>query len=255
MKNNKPSNKDLWLYGIHPVVSAVLNPNRQILEIITCDETFSELDYKVQKTITDNKTNIKIFDKKDLNKVASDYCNESSVHQGILARVKPLENQAVEDILGADKSIVVILDQITDPHNIGAIMRSAYLFGANAVIATDKNSPDETGILAKSASGALDKIPYIRVNNLKRCIDILKDDGFWTVGFDGDSDMDLSEYKPSNKTAIIMGSEGGGMRRLTKESCDDIVYINTPNNDNVIDSLNVSNATAIALFDIQGKIK
>ena len=113
-------------------------------------------------------------------------------------------------------------------------MRSAHLFGANAVIATDKNSPDETGILAKSASGALDKIPYIRVNNLKRCIDTLKHDGFWTVGFDGDSDMDLMDYKPSNKTAIIMGSEGDGMRRLTKESCDDIVYINTPNNDEVI---------------------
>jgi 23S rRNA (guanosine2251-2'-O)-methyltransferase len=254
MKDKKQKQNSFWLYGFHPVTSAITNENRKIFEIICCDESFNSLDYKVKKIISQKDIDLKIIDKKKLIKIAEEYCQKGAIHQGILAKVKPIEQPQIQDIVKQDKSIIVILDQITDPHNIGAIMRSAHLFGAKAVIATDKNSPDETGILAKSASGALDKIAYIKVTNLKRNIDILKENNYWTVGLDGDSKTNICDYKVSPKTVIIMGAEGKGMRRLTKESCDEIVYIETPNSDDIVDSLNVSNAAAIALFEISRKI-
>ncbi|MBT5940874.1 MAG: 23S rRNA (guanosine(2251)-2'-O)-methyltransferase RlmB, partial [Rhodospirillaceae bacterium] len=164
-------------------------------------------------------------------------------------QVAPLEDSDIETICRNedDNAIVVILDQVTDPRNIGAIMRSATAFGAAAIIVPDKHTPEATAVLAKAASGALDRLPVARVTNLARALGQLKEAGFWTVGLDAEASQTLAEAKLSGKLAIILGAEGKGLRRLTAEKCDFLVKIPI---DAQADSLNVSAAAAITLYEI-----
>ena len=145
-----------------------------------------------------------------------------------------------------EKALVVILDQVSDPHNVGAILRSAAAFGAMAVIVPDANAPEETGTLAKSASGALEVIPLIRVANLSRAMEMLKKADFWCVGMDGYAKKEMGEDRLPQKCALVMGSEGEGMRRLTAENCDYMVKLPIAR---TVESLNVSNACTIALYE------
>jgi 23S rRNA (guanosine2251-2'-O)-methyltransferase len=165
------------------------------------------------------------------------------VHQGVLLLAEPLEPINLEDI--ADDALILALDQITDPHNVGAIFRSAAAFGATAIVTTQRHSPDATGALAKAASGALEHVPLVSVQNLARGLAALKDSGFLVVGLDSDGDADLAALPLRAPLALVLGAEGKGLRQLTKEICDHVARIDLPGE---IKSLNVSNAAALSLY-------
>jgi 23S rRNA (guanosine2251-2'-O)-methyltransferase len=157
----------------------------------------------------------------------------------------------VEDLIERagtrDPAIILALDQVSDPHNVGAVLRSAAAFGALGALVPERHAPDMSGTLAKSASGAVEHVPLVRVVNLARSLDLLKKAGFWTVGLDGAAERTLASHRLSGKIVLVMGSEGDGLRRLTRETCDLMARLPTSG---PIASLNVSNAAAIALYEL-----
>ncbi len=186
---------------------------------------------------------------------------EGAVHQGLALSTKALDQPFIEDLLAppateanrdspAERRVVVLLDQVTDPHNVGAVLRSAAAFGALAVVALDKGAPEESGTLAKAASGALEAVPYISVINLARTLDGLKEAGFWCLGLAGEATQSLASSNPGAAVALVLGAEGSGLRRLTRERCDLLVKLPTRP---PIQSLNVSNAAAVALYELLGR--
>ncbi len=260
MKNLNQKNKHITLYGLHTVRAALLNRNRQFLQIFATEKTSKLMPQKIiqNKNIkVEIKTTQQIELHLEKTQPNKNQLGNKPIHQGIIAIVKPLPQITLKNLIDKIKNkktaTIVILDQVSDPANIGAILRSTYVFGADALIITTKNAPDETASLAKSASGALDKIPLLREVNLKRCMELLKKEGFWCLGFKGDAKMQLKNYSPAPKCAIIMGSEGKGMRELTEKNCDILMSIKTVTTDETIDSLNVSTATAVALYAITNK--
>jgi 23S rRNA (guanosine2251-2'-O)-methyltransferase len=174
-----------------------------------------------------------------------------AVHQGIALVVEPLAAADITSLTelaeGRENAVILCLDQVTDPHNVGAILRSAAAFGALGVVVPDRHAPDETGTLAKSASGALERLPLVRVINLVRALDELKQAGFWVAGLAGDAPATLAGAKLSGRIVLVLGSEGEGLRRLTREHCDHLVKL--PQSD-LVESLNVSNAAAVALYEL-----
>jgi 23S rRNA (guanosine2251-2'-O)-methyltransferase len=168
-------------------------------------------------------------------------------HQGVVIEVAPIEEAWLDDVLtGApERAVLLVLDQVTDPHNVGAILRSSAVFGACGLVMTHRHSPPLNGVLAKSASGALELIPVALVANLARALEELRDAGFALVGLDGGADAAIEDLDWSRPTALVMGSEGKGLRELTRKTCDTLVRIST---DGPVASLNVSNAAAIALY-------
>ncbi|MBO4520943.1 MAG: 23S rRNA (guanosine(2251)-2'-O)-methyltransferase RlmB [Alphaproteobacteria bacterium] len=233
----------VWLYGYHAVTAALQNPQRKIHRLLLGKETAEELPKKIIPAeliaeITDKATFEQLLPK-------------GAVHQGIAALVSPLPAVFEEDLPEKETSVVVILDQVTDPHNVGAVMRSAAAFDADAVIITERNAPEATGVLAKSASGALELIPLIAASNLARTMQTLKERGYWCVGMDGNAEKTLRDAALPRKIALIMGSEGYGLRRLTAQNCDFMVKLPISPR---VESLNVSNAAAIALYDLKYKL-
>ena len=236
MKKTK-QNSALWLYGHHAVVAALQNPNREKVQLKMTKE--SVLPDKII-----GKTNAQVVSRQEIDALSG----PNAVHQGLALQVKPLPPKTLNDILEKipQKAVILILDQVTDPHNIGAILRSAAAFDALAVVIPDAGAPEESGTLAKSACGALEIVPLIRVTNLARSMQQLKDAGFWCLGLDGYAKEYISDKKLPARTAFILGSEGDGMRRLTAENCD--YTIKLPMSDKM-ESLNVSNAAAVALYE------
>jgi 23S rRNA (guanosine2251-2'-O)-methyltransferase len=165
------------------------------------------------------------------------------VHQGLLAEAEPLPSPDIDTL--AQEGIVLVLDQITDPHNVGAILRSAAAFAARAVVTTERHSPEATGVLAKAASGALEYVPIVTVVNLARALDELRELNTFLVGLDSGGDADLAAMPLSAPLALVIGAEGKGLRRLTRVHCDVIARLALPGR---ITSLNVSNAAAVALY-------
>jgi 23S rRNA (guanosine2251-2'-O)-methyltransferase len=168
-------------------------------------------------------------------------------HQGVVVEVEPLEDAWLDDLLHAapEKAVLLVLDQVTDPHNVGAIIRSAAAFGAIGIVTQDRHSPPESGVIAKAASGALERLPWVRVVNLARALEEIGEAGFWRIGLAGDAQSDLKEALGPPRVALVLGAEGPGLRQNTREHCDALARL--PITDTV-ESLNVSNAAAVALY-------
>ena len=177
----------------------------------------------------------------------------ASVHQGIALQTVPLPHNHIEDGCKLDedaKNLILVLDQVTDPHNVGAIIRSAAAFGAKAIVTTDRHAPPESGVLAKSASGALEALPWVRVTNLSRALDTLAEMGYWRIGLDGYAEMEIGEADFGNNIALILGAEGKGIRKGTADHSDALVKLPISR---TVESLNVSNAAAVALYVFSAK--
>jgi 23S rRNA (guanosine2251-2'-O)-methyltransferase len=168
-------------------------------------------------------------------------------HQGVVIEVEPLEDAWLGDILSGapEKAVLLVLDQVTDPHNVGAIVRTAAAFGAVGIVTQDRHSPAEGGVIAKAASGALERMPWARVVNLARALDEIAEAGFWRIGLAGDAEIALKDALGPQRVALVLGAEGPGMRHNTRDHCDALARL--PISD-AVESLNVSNATAVALY-------
>ncbi len=227
----------LWLYGTHAVTAALENPARTIHQLVMTAETAK----------TWKGAGFETVERKDLDR----WLPAGAVHQGIAVRVEPLPALELEMLARTapetGPALMVMLDQVTDPRNVGAILRSAAAFGALAVIVPDRHGPEETGTLAKAASGALERIPLVRVTNVARTLETLTKFGFWVVGLAGEASLTLAESGLSGKVVLTLGAEGEGLRRLTREHCDVLVRLPTSE---AMESLNVSNAAAIALYEM-----
>ena len=232
----------VWLFGLHAVRDALVNPAREKLRLVVTKNAFDKLEEAVAEAgIAPEIVDPRRFD------VPID---EGSVHQGAALEVRPLNWGKLEDlaISGAGEPLLVLLDRVTDPHNVGAILRSAEVFGARAVIAPRHHSAPETGALAKTASGALERQPYLKVTNLADAMVELKEMGYTLIGLDGEADLTLAEALVPTKgrpLALVMGAEGPGLRERTRETCDVIARIPY---DGAFGSLNVSNAAAVSLY-------
>lgn len=232
----------VWLFGLHAVRDALQNPLRERLRLIVTKNAAD----KLQDAIANSGIEPEMVDPRKFNAPL----DPQSVHQGAALEVKPLDWGNVSECCAprGQASLILLLDRVTDPHNVGAILRSAEVFGARAVIAPHRHSAPETGALAKTASGALERQPYLRVKNLSTTMTALKDMGYNLIGLDGTADQTvetaLDMFTPV-PTALVLGAEGPGLRALTKETCDQLAKIDY---EGEFASLNVSNAAAVALY-------
>ncbi len=228
-----------WLYGFHAVRAALLNPNRQIRRMVAIKPAAEKLAEESKKRgISAN-----VLSPQDIGRLVP----PDAVHQGVAIEVMPLPEQSLEEYLAQTKEHkpLILLDQVTDPHNVGAILRSAAAFDAGAVIVTRDHAPQESAILAKASSGGIEIVPLLPVTNLTQCMETLKKHGYWCIGLDGEAKQTIAEAKLSAKTALVLGAEGRGLRRLTGERCDLLVRLPISP---AMESLNVSNAAAVALY-------
>jgi 23S rRNA (guanosine2251-2'-O)-methyltransferase len=222
------------LYGWHTVKTALANPARRIHRLWATENAARRL----------MEDGIALPARHELVRpdVIAARLGPDAVHQGLLAEADPLASPAIEAV---DGGLVLVLDQITDPHNVGAILRTAAAFGANAMVTTARHSPEATGVLAKSASGALEHVPIVTVPNLARGLATLKERGFLLVGLDSTGENDLATVPLREPLALVLGAEGKGLRQLTRTTCDVVARLDLPG---AITSLNVSNAAALALY-------
>ena len=231
----------LWLYGLHAVKAALANPRRTPVRAVLTERAHAEIGPKLLARVANERA--------DAEKIGR-LLPPGSVHQGAALQCEPLPRRDLSEVLAPSprRRIVLVLDQISDPHNTGAILRSAAAFGASAVVVQDRHAPPESGALAKAASGALDSVPYVEVVNIARALDELAELGFWRVALAGDGERSLKEAVADGDIVIVLGSEGAGLRRLVRERCDASALIPI---DAGMESLNVSNAAAIALYEIR----
>lgn len=230
----------VWLFGLHAVRDALANPRRQLLELVLTRNAADRLAAEVAAAgIAPRLVDPRRFDAP---------LDPSSVHQGAALRTLPLDWGSVSEVCAPRGAapLVLLLDRVTDPHNVGAILRSAEVFGARAVIAPRRHAAPETGALAKSASGALERQPYLRVPNLAQAMAALAEMGYVLVGLDGAAEQELEAVlAPGGPTALVLGAEGPGLRELTRKSCHRLARITASGG---FGSLNVSNAAAVALY-------
>lgn len=234
------SNHGHWVYGWHAVEAALANPERTVLRILTSGSATERLKLPNRKLPTPQ-----VVEARELDRMLG----AEAVHQGLAAEVKPLEPYMLEDIIHLENPTgpIVILDQVSDPHNVGAILRSAAAYDAVAVIFPKDHSAPETPAMAKAACGAIDIVKRVQVTNLANAMRELQQAGWWIIGLEGESTRLLTDIKPSPKMAIVLGAEGKGMRRLTAECCDERARLPMGSG---MESLNVSNASAIALYQL-----
>ncbi len=223
-------------WGRHAVAAALANPERTIARIWVTHEAAGEFDIPREVPVT-------YADVADLGRLVP----KDAPHQGIVAEVERLEDIWLGDLLqdAPERRPLLVLDQVTDPHNVGAILRSAAAFDALGIVTQDRHAPPESGALAKAASGALEIVPWVRVVNLSRALNEIADAGFWRVGLAGEAEMTLAEAMGPPRVALVLGAEGEGMRHNTALHCDALARLPISER---IESLNVSNAAAIALY-------
>ncbi|MDP1028304.1 23S rRNA (guanosine(2251)-2'-O)-methyltransferase RlmB [Sphingomonas sp. KR1UV-12] len=225
------------LWGRHAVTAALANPDRTVRKLWMTREAAAALAVPPVIPVT-------YADVADLGRLVP----ADAPHQGVVAEVDPLEDMWLADLLELgrdDRRPLVVLDQVTDPHNVGAILRSAAAFDALGIVTQDRHSPPESGTIARAASGALETVPWVRVVNLARALDEIAEAGFWRIGLTGHAPRTLAETMGAQRVAIVLGAEGEGMRQNTEVHCDELARLPISGK---VESLNVSNAAAIALY-------
>jgi len=239
----RPAGGGQWLYGLHAVQAALANPRRKLGRAVLTPRAIETLGSKLLARVR-----IETQDPGSIDRLLP----PGAVHQGAALEAWPLKTRDLDEIIaapaGEGRRIVLVLDQLSDPHNVGAILRTAAAFGVIAVVVQDRNAPPQSGALAKAASGALDIIPYIEVVNIARALDQLAERGFWRIALAGDGESSLAEAVPVGDVALVLGSEGAGIRRLVREHCEASAFIPISK---TMESLNVSNAAAIALYELR----
>ncbi|PCI61241.1 MAG: 23S rRNA (guanosine(2251)-2'-O)-methyltransferase RlmB [Kordiimonadales bacterium] len=231
-----------FLYGRNSVEAALQNKRRECLRLIGTEKSLSD------ESIAGIRPDIKTVTIEHIEEIA-DAVPDGAPHQGILLEVRFLPGLHIADLepIEGQKNIILMLDQVTDPQNVGACIRSAAAFGARAIITQDRNSPVESGSLARAAAGGLEVLPWLQMPNLSQALTQLKEMGYWHIGLDGDADLSIKKVSLGENIVIVMGSEGRGLRPLVRKNCD--VIANIPMSGSV-ESLNVSNAAAITLFQL-----
>ena len=224
------------LWGKHPVAAALDNPSRKVLKAWATREASGFMQFPNDVPVT-------LADVADLGRLVP----HDAPHQGVVIEVEPLDDAWLDELIAgtSERSLLLVLDQVTDPHNVGAILRSAAAFGAVGIVTQDRHSPPESGALAKAASGALERVPWARVVNLARALEEIGEAGFWRIGLTGDAETELKDALGPPRVALVLGAEGSGLRPNTREHCDALAKL--PIRD-TIESLNVSNAAAVALY-------
>ncbi len=228
------------LYGMHTVAEALKNPKRSFVRLLATKNAGQRLaaeigasDVKVEETMP---------------RALDRLVGPDAVHQGAILEARPLRQPRLDQI--EPKGIILLLDQVTDPHNVGAILRTCAAFAVTAVVSTFRNSPEASGVLLKSASGAYEHVPFVKVTNLSRAMEELRSYGFRLIGLDSDAPARLEEIDKAPPVALILGAEGKGLRQLTRDTCDHLARLDLPGE---IRSLNVSNAAAIALHILNAR--
>ena len=229
-----PNRPRLW--GKHAVAAALDNPNRRVLKAWATREAASFMQFPPELQLV-------MAEAPDLGRMVP----HDAPHQGVVIEVEPLEDLWLGDLLAEapERAVLLVLDQVTDPHNVGAILRSAAAFGAIGIVTQDRHSPPESGALAKAASGALERVPWVRVVNLARALEEIADAGFWRIGLAGEAEGDLQDALGPQRVALVLGAEGPGLRSNTREHCDALSRLPITGD---VESLNVSNAAAVALY-------
>jgi 23S rRNA (guanosine2251-2'-O)-methyltransferase len=223
-------------WGKHAVSAALDNPGRKVLRAWATREAAAFMQFPKDLPVT-------LADAADLGRLVP----HDAPHQGVVIETEPLEEIWLEDVLhqAPERAVLLVLDQVTDPHNLGAILRSAAAFGAAGIVTQDRHSPPESGVVAKAASGALERVPWVRVVNLARALEEIGEAGFWRIGLAGDAETDLKDALGSQRVALVLGAEGPGLRLNTREHCDAAARLPISE---AVESLNVSNAAAVALY-------
>ena len=229
-----PNRPRLW--GRHAVAAALDNPERTLLRAWATRETAAFMQFPDGVPVT-------LAEPPDLGRLVPN----DAPHQGVVIEVEPLEEVWLGDLLASagEAAVLLVLDQVTDPHNVGAILRSTAAFGAIGIVTQDRHSPPESGVVAKAASGALERVPWARVVNLARALEEVGEAGFWRIGLTGDAETQLKDALGPQRVALVLGAEGPGLRQNTRDHCDALARL--PISD-AVESLNVSNAAAVALY-------
>lgn len=237
--SGRASSGQVRLWGRHAVEAALKNPARRHRKLWATHEAIAALDGELPADFP-----LEYADNPDLDRLVA----RDAPHQGLVLECAALEDVHLDEVLDGDAARpIVVLDQVTDPHNLGAVMRSAAAFGAAALVTQDRHAPPEGGVVAKAASGALEAVPWVRVVNLARALEEMAAAGYWRIGLAGEADATLGDALPAGPIALVLGAEGPGMRHNIAGHCDALARL--PISD-AVESLNVSNAAAVALYAV-----
>ncbi len=245
----RQQNSIFWIYGYHATLAALRNPQRTNYELLITSDAQKRISEEKDFSLL-NKVKQKILTRVEIDNFVGKNIN----HQGICLSVEKIHKKTIKEFIGEQnemRSTLVLLDQLEDSQNVGAIFRSALAFNINGIILTENQSVNENGFIAKSACGGLDKVPFTYISNLSSAIKTLKDNGYWVYGLDGKANKLINEIDFPNKTVLVLGSESDGMRKITTSFCDELIKIKISDQ---LESLNVSNTAAVAFYHLSQKI-
>jgi len=245
----RQQNSIFWVYGYHATIAALRNPNRRKNELLLTSDAQKRIVQEKGLEII-NEVKQKILTRVEIDNLVGKNIN----HQGICLSVEKIQKRTIKEFLSVqdeNNSTLVLLDQLEDSQNVGAIFRSALAFNINGILLTESQSVNENGFIAKSACGGLDKVPFTYISNLSSAIKTLKDNGYWVYGLEGKANKLIDEIDFPNKTVLVLGSESDGMRKITSSFCDELIKIKISDE---LESLNVSNTAAVAFYHLSRKI-